>query len=70
MNQNSPLWKPSPEQIKQSNITAFESLIESRHGLAFDGYAELYDWSVREKETFWSDLWDFCEVKGEKASGY
>jgi acetoacetyl-CoA synthetase len=31
-------------------------------------YAELHRWSVEHRENFWSLVWDFCEVRGEKGA--
>ena len=66
MNQNSLLWQPSPEKIQQSNLTAFEQQVKDRYGITFADYAELWDWSVTQKEDFWSQLWDFCQVRGTR----
>lgn len=33
---------------------------------SFSDYDELYQWSIDEKENFWSTLWDFCGVIGDK----
>lgn len=35
-------------------------------GRAFTGYADLHRWSVEEPAAFWSLVWDFCGVTGEK----
>ncbi len=65
-----PLWTPSPERRAQANLTAFAALVAERHGVRYDNYPDLYAWSVREPEQFWSALWDFCgvvaETKGER----
>ncbi len=65
-----PLWTPSPERRAQANLSAFAALVAERHGVRYDNYPDLYAWSVREPEQFWSALWDFCgvvaETKGER----
>ncbi len=65
-----PLWTPSPERRAEANLTAFAALVADRHGVRYDNYPDLYAWSVREPEQFWSALWDFCgvisETKGER----
>jgi acetoacetyl-CoA synthetase len=56
-----PLWQPSAERIAAANLTAFAA----RAGLPAD-YAQLHRWSIEQPEAFWSLIWDFCAVKGEK----
>ncbi len=34
--------------------------------LSITDYEGLYQWSVADKEIFWSMIWDFCEVIGDK----
>ena len=42
-------------------------LFVNDHGTrSFGSYDELYRWSIDEKEDFWSGLWDYCGVIGEK----
>ena len=60
-----PLWTPSPERIRDANLTRYRAMLEDRHGLAFSDYAALHRWSVGEKEAFWISVWDFCGVIAE-----
>lgn len=62
-----PLWVPSPEYIKQANITGFMELVNKRYGLRIGSYDELYRWSIENIRDFWGVFWDFA---GIKASGY
>ncbi len=57
-----PLWEPSAKAIAASNMTAFMHAVERDHGTRLTDYAALYDWSVREREKFWRQVWQFCEV--------
>ncbi len=57
-----PLWTPSPDRIAASNLAAFARAA----GLGDAGYAEIHAWSVREREAFWSAVWDFGGVIGDK----
>jgi acetoacetyl-CoA synthetase len=54
-----PLWTPSPERIARANLTVFG---QGRP------YAELYEWSVRNPIEFWTAMWDFGGIRGEKGS--
>lgn len=62
------LWQPTAAQVQQSQMAAFAEAV----GLPIDpaaaeaGYERLYAWSVTEREAFWSAVWDFCEIRGER----
>jgi acetoacetyl-CoA synthetase len=62
----SPLWTPGEARISQSRLSAFSSWIASRTGKLLTGYDKLHAWSVDDPEEFWSQLWDFTEISGEK----
>ncbi len=55
-----PLWRPNPATAATTRMAAF--LREQGQG----DYAACWQWSVDEPEAFWSRLWDFCGVVGEK----
>jgi acetoacetyl-CoA synthetase len=57
-----PLWKPSPERIAGSNMTAFMKFLDDRHGTALADYDALHRFSVERMEDFWVAVWDFCGV--------
>ncbi len=57
-----PLWSPSPEQIANANLTRFRLMVNQRHRISLVGYPELYQWSIDDREGFWSSLWEFGEV--------
>ncbi len=61
-----PLWSPSADAVANSNMTRFMRLVDERHGLGLDGYAALHRFSVERREDFWSAVWDFGGVVGEK----
>src|SRR5436190_10482904 len=58
------LWQPSPERINNALITAFLESV----GLSNADYPEAHRWSIENREEFWSAVWDFCGVVGEKGS--
>ncbi len=61
-----PSWTPSAERIAGSNVTAFVKWLEPREGREFRDYGSLHAWSVTERGAFWSAVWDYCRVVGEK----
>jgi acetoacetyl-CoA synthetase len=67
MTTNTPtvLWRPSRERIARSNITRFIHLVNQRWNAGVRDSEQLYDWSVREPERFWTAIWDFCGVVAE-----
>jgi len=72
MTQSTPtvLWRPSRERIARSNITRFIHLVNQRWNAGARDSQQLYEWSVREPEQFWTAIWDFCgivaETRGER----
>ena len=60
-----PLWQPSPDSIKATNLTAFMAALGARWGVHHDDYASLHAWSVAEPEKFWQSMWDFGGVIAE-----
>ena len=66
MNSVAPLWRPTQKQIDQSLMSEFMALVNDRYDQSFARYDELYQWSIDDKEDFWSTLWDFCGVIGDK----
>lgn len=62
LNPDPPLWTPSSQRVNDALITAFEAWLAREHGLKFDGYESLWQWSVNEPETFWSAILAFFEV--------
>ncbi len=57
-----PLWTPDPDQIRKLQIAGFMK----EAGGNFATYDGLWRWSVENPEKFWSLLWDFCGVIGDK----
>lgn len=66
MSSEKPLWTPSPERIAASNLTAFRKEAEARSGETLPDFDALHRWSVEDREGFWSLLWDYGGIVGEK----
>ena len=58
------LWRPDPEAIERTQLTAYLAWLERERDLSFSGYHELWAWSVDEIEAFWESLWDYFGVQG------
>ncbi|KQS81578.1 acetoacetyl-CoA synthetase [Rhizobium sp. Leaf384] len=63
-----PLWIPSQAAIDAQPLTAFMALCSQRHRIHFADVDAFQAWSVADRASFWSDLWDFCAIAGEKGS--
>jgi acetoacetyl-CoA synthetase len=57
------LWTPTAELREESELGRYLRWLRSERGLAFDGYDELWRWSVEDLEGFWGSLWDFFEIR-------
>jgi len=57
------LWRPSPERVQASRLTAFAGRVRSRHGVEVEGYEALWRWSVDHVEDFWAQVWDAFDVR-------
>ncbi len=66
MQQEMPLWSPSEEFRKSTPLYQFMQWCGERTGRDFRDYDAFYDWSVADRSAFWSAVWDYCDVQGEK----
>jgi acetoacetyl-CoA synthetase len=62
---SSPLWTPTAERIASARMTAFMHDVASTYGRRLSSYADLYDFSLTDKEAFWRLMWEFAGVRGE-----
>ncbi|MBI5922246.1 MAG: acetoacetate--CoA ligase [Betaproteobacteria bacterium] len=62
------LWQPSAQRIQSAKLSAFKSMASRRWGLVLADYPALHAWSVNQPEQFWTSVWDFGQVKGERGS--
>jgi acetoacetyl-CoA synthetase len=60
------LWKPSEENVRQTNMYRFMNLINERHGQNFTEYEALYQWSIENSPDFGADFWEFADIKASK----
>jgi acetoacetyl-CoA synthetase len=60
------LWKPSEEQIQQSNMYRFMNVVNQKYNQDFNEYAPLYGWSVENIAEFWETMWEFADIIASK----
>ncbi len=65
---DSPLWTPNPEMIAASEWMKFARFAGDRSGTDLSDPDLLHDWSIENRGAFWSAVWDFCDVVGEKGN--
>ena len=59
--ENTPLWSPSEEDIKKSNVTKFISYLSSLK-VNLENYDELFNWAEANPENFYETFWDFSKI--------
>ncbi|MFF9778652.1 acetoacetate--CoA ligase [Streptomyces sp. NPDC013978] len=57
------LWTPGPQRVAEANVTRFADWLTRERGLRFDGYEELWRWSVTDLDGFWGALWDYFDIR-------
>jgi acetoacetyl-CoA synthetase len=63
------LWEPPAGLVERARMTEYMRWLEAERGLRFDGYHELWRWSVEELEAFWDSIWDFFGVQASGERG-
>jgi acetoacetyl-CoA synthetase len=60
---NKSLWKPSEQKKKESLLEDFSKFVnfDTKHN-----FKNLWEWSVKNKEEFWSKFWDYSKIIGDK----
>ena len=61
-----PLWTPSEERKKQTNMTQFIAYVNEKYGKEFTSYEELYQWSIDNIPDFWKTMWDFGQIRASR----
>ena len=63
---SAPLWSPSEAQASSTYLAAFMREVNEQFGQNLQSYDDIWRWSVDNGEQFWSKVWDFCGVIGDK----
>jgi acetoacetyl-CoA synthetase len=59
------LWEPSAELVERSRLSEFMRWLTQERDLSFDGYGQLWQWSVDDLDGFWSAIWEFFAVQAD-----
>lgn len=57
-----PLWQPSTAMIESSRLNDYLGWLGAERDLEFDGYDDLWQWSVADPDAFWTSIWDYFDV--------
>lgn len=57
------LWRPDADLRESAEIGRFLGWLKAERGLEFDGYHELWRWSVDDLEGFWGAVAEFYEIR-------
>jgi len=60
-----PLWQPSEQQIKNTQMFKLMKQISTEHNAELDDYQQFHQWSVDNNELFWDAIWQHCGVVSE-----
>lgn len=60
------LWEPSHNQIEEHNFSDFMATASKAAGERFETFDALHEWSLENSAEFWSLVWDYCDIIGEK----
>jgi acetoacetyl-CoA synthetase len=63
---NEILWTPNDDYKNHSNMAEFLSRIFDKYHLADKEYQTIHNWSIKNIPEFWSEIWDYCEIKYSK----
>ena len=57
------LWKPTEQQIINSNMYKFMQSVNNRYDLRMTSYDQLYQWSIENIADFWQHFWQYADVQ-------
>ena len=68
---NKKLWEASSSIKKNSNLYKFEKFISKNSNYnPKKNYKKLFNWSIKNLHFFWSLIWDFTKIKGNKVEKF
>ena len=62
------LWRPDSNRVTNSKLIHYMTWLKSKKNLDFEGYQDLWQWSVDKHEEFWKSVWEYFNVG--KTNGY
>ena len=65
---NEIVWQPSENTIETSRLRDYMRYLSHEAIIDCDSYDSLWHWSVTELDSFWSSIWDFTDIIGERGT--
>ncbi|XP_054710433.1 acetoacetyl-CoA synthetase-like [Uloborus diversus] len=62
-------WNPPiswQEKVPETEVEKFQNYLKEKHGLHFENYWELHDWSLKNTDIFWGELWHYLQIIASK----
>ena len=56
------MWKPSEEQINNSQMLGYIQFVNKKFELSLKDYSQLYDWSIEMAKDFWESFWEYSKI--------
>ena len=66
--ENPILWSPSKERIHSSQMFKFMEFVNSKKIITLKSFEDLHKWSITNKSDFWSQIWSFFDIIGNKGN--
>ena len=63
------LWEPDNKTVRDARVTRFMTWLAGRGTLDSGSYQDLWHWSVTDPAAFWSAVWDYFGVLGDRGDG-
>jgi acetoacetyl-CoA synthetase len=63
------LWEPDAKTVNRSRVARFMTWLGEHRGVRAGNYPELWEWSVSDPAAFWTAVWDYFEVLGDRPDG-
>lgn len=60
------IWTPDPNWRQSTRIGAFIQWLEAERGRSFEGWDDLWAWSVQDLAGFWGCIWDYFQVRSDQ----
>ncbi|MBI2027405.1 MAG: acetoacetate--CoA ligase [Deltaproteobacteria bacterium] len=57
-----PLWQPDPKKINKTYMWKFLELIQKKYDSSIQNYKSLHQWSVKNPDFFWREIFDASQV--------
>jgi len=60
------LWEPDERTVSDARITHYTRWLAGRGIQAGPDYESLWEWSVADPGTFWTSIWDYFDILGDR----